>query len=74
MSGWLRIEKTGNKIAAFFKTNSDGDFKKTGEYKLEWLNGKLQLGLTVFAAFSGDGPKMKPDMKANFSQLKISKP
>jgi hypothetical protein len=74
MSGWLRIEKTGNKIAAFFKTDNDGDFKKTGEYKLEWLTGKLQLGLTVFAAFSGDGPKMKPDMKANFSQLKISKP
>jgi hypothetical protein len=74
MSGWLRIEKTGNKIVAFFKPGNAGDFKKTGEYKLEWLNGKLQLGLTVFAAFSGDGPKMKPDMKANFSQLKINKP
>lgn len=74
MSGWLRIEKTGNKIVAFFKPDYAGDFKKTGEYKLEWLTGKLQLGLTVFAAFSGDGPKMKPDMKANFSQLKIIKP
>ena len=74
MSGWLRIEKTGNKIVAFFKTNNGSDFKKVGEYKLEWLHGKLQLGLTVFATFSGDGPKMKPDMKANFSQLKISKP
>ena len=28
MSGWLRIEKTGNKIAAFFKTDNDGDLKK----------------------------------------------
>ncbi len=74
MSGWLRIEKAGDKIVAFFKTDNGRDFKKVGEYKLEWLNGKLQLGLTVFAAFSGDGPKMKPDMKANFSQLKISKP
>jgi len=74
MSGWLRIEKAGDRIVAFFKTDNDNDFKKIGEYKLEWLNGKLQLGLTVFASFSGDGPKMKPDMKANFSQLKISKP
>ena len=73
MSGWLRIEKTGTKIVAFFKDDNGGDFKKIGEYKLDWLNGKLQLGLTVFATFSGDGPKMKPDMKANFSQLKISK-
>ena len=74
MSGWLRIEKAGDKIVAFFKTDNGSDFKRVGEYKLGWLNGKLQLGLTVFAAFSGDGPKMKPDMKANFSQLKISKP
>ena len=74
MSGWLRVEKAGDKIAAFFKNDTDRDFKKVGEYKLEWLNGKLQLGLTVFAAFSGNGPKMKPDMKAVFSQLKINKP
>jgi hypothetical protein len=74
MSGWLRIEKTGNKIVAFFKSDNESEFKKIGEYKLEWLNGKVQVGLTAFAAFSGDGPKMRPDIKANFSQLKISKP
>ena len=74
MSGWLKIEKAGNRILAFFKVDNDADFKKVGEYELEWLNGKVQLGLTVFASFSGDGPKMKPDMKANFSQVKISKP
>jgi hypothetical protein len=73
MEGWLRIEKSGNKVVAFFKKDNN-DFKKIGEYKLDWLNGKVQLGLAVFAAFSGDGPKMRPDMKANFSQLKISKP
>ena len=74
MSGWLRIEKTGNRIIAFFKTDSVSAFKKIGEYKLDWLNGKVQLGLTVFASFSGDGPKMRPDMKADFSQLNIQKP
>ncbi len=74
MSGWLRIEKTGNRIIAFFKTDSVSAFKKIGAYKLDWLNGKVQLGLTVFASFSGNGPKMRPDMKADFSQLNIQKP
>jgi hypothetical protein len=74
MRGWLRIEKTGNKIVAFFKTGNDGDFNKVGEYDLGWLSAKVQVGLAVFAAFSGDGPKMKPDLKAEFSQLKINKP
>ena len=73
MKGWLRIEKRSNKVVAFFKTDGESDFNKMGEYTSEWLNGKFQLGLAVFAAFSGDGPKMKPDLKASFSQLKIIK-
>ena len=28
MSGWLRIEKTGKKIVAFFKTDNESDYKK----------------------------------------------
>jgi hypothetical protein len=71
MQGWMRIEKAGNKVIAFYKENDEADFKKIGEYNLDWLNGKVQIGLAVFAAFSGDGPKMKPDMKVQFSQLKI---
>jgi len=71
MNGWMRIEKSGKKITAFFKDDDGSDYKKTGEYNLEWLSGKLQFGLAVFAAFAGDGPKMKPDMKVMFSQLKI---
>ena len=74
MSGWLRIEKTRDKIVALFKSDTDSDFNKLGEYKPEWLKREVQLGLTVFAAFSGDGPKMKPDVKANFSQFKIKQP
>src|SRR4029078_11297401 len=73
MKGWLRIEKRSNKVVALFKTDGESDFNKMGEYTSEWLNGKFQLGLAVFAAFSGDGPKMKPDLKASFSQLKIIK-
>jgi len=71
MQGWMRLEKTGKKITAFYKDDASADYKKVGEYSLEWLNGKVQMGFAVFAAFSGDGPKMKPDMKVQFSQLKI---
>jgi len=74
MKGWVRIEKRNNKVTAFFKADGESDFNKIGEYTSEWLNGKVQLGLAVFAAFSGDGPKMKPDLKAGFSQLTIIKP
>ncbi len=71
MKGWLWMEKSGIKIIAFFKEENENDYKKIGEYNLDWLNGKVQFGLETFAAFAGDGPKMKPDMKAIFSQLKI---
>jgi hypothetical protein len=72
MEGWIRMEKTGKKIVAYFKEKDDDAFKKAGEYDLEWLGNKLQVGLAAFAAFAGDGPKMKPDMKVMFSELKIS--
>lgn len=73
MQGWMQIEKTGKKITAFYKEDGAADYKKIGEYDLDWLNGKVQLGLAAFAAFSGDGPKMKPDIRVRFSQLKIEK-
>ncbi len=71
MNGWMRIEKTGNRVVAYFKEDNTAAYKRAGEYNLEWLRGNVQIGLAVFAAFSGDGPKMKPDIKANFSQIKI---
>ena len=71
MKGWMRIEKAGKKVIAYFKDDDSSDYKKAGEYNLDWLDGKVQVGLAVFAAFSGDGPKMKPDIKANFVQVKI---
>jgi len=73
MKGWLRIEKRGDKAVAFFKPDGEDNFSKIGEYTSEWLTGKVQVGFAVFAAFSGDGPKMKPDLKASFSPIKIIK-
>jgi hypothetical protein len=71
MNGWLRLEKSGKKIVAFFKEENETDYKKIGEYNLDWLNNKVQVGLATFAAFAGDEPKMKQDLKAVFCQLRI---
>ena len=71
MNGWLRLEKKGNKLIALYKSKSDNDYKKIGEYLGDWLNSEIQIGLAVYAGFPGDGPKMKPDMKAELTQLKI---
>ena len=71
MSGWLRIEKMGSTIAAFYKSDEHSAWEKYGEYDIGWLKGNLQIGLMVFANFPGEGPKAKPDIRAAFSQLKI---
>ena len=71
MHGWLRLEKKGNKIVAFHKSEINNEYKKIGEFANDWLNSAIQIGLAVYAGFPGDGPKMKPDMKAEFTQLKI---
>ena len=71
MNGWLRMEKKGNKLIAFYRSAPDNEYKKIGEYVSEWLNLEIQIGLASYTGFPGDGPKMKPDMKAGFTQLKI---
>ncbi|TMI86818.1 MAG: hypothetical protein E6H08_20275 [Bacteroidetes bacterium] len=71
MNSWLRLEKKGNKLIAFYKSVSDNEDKKIGEYSGDWLNSEIQIGFAVYAGFPGDGPKMKPDMKAEFTGIKI---
>jgi len=71
MNGWLRLEKKGNKLIALYRSGIDKEYKKIGEYISEWLNSEIQIGLAAYAGFPGDGPKMKPDMKAELTQLKI---
>ena len=71
MNGWLKIEKQGKKISAFFKPGNADSWEKISEYEVDWLKGKLQVGLSVFASFASQGPKASPDMKAGFSNLKI---
>jgi hypothetical protein len=67
----LRLEKKGNKVIAFYRSVADNEYKKIGEYSTDWLNSEIQIGLAVYAGFPGDGPKMKPDMKAELTQLRI---
>ena len=71
MNSWLKMERKGNTITAFFKEAATSDWVRMGTYELSWLQNRMQLGLAVFARFPGDGPKMQPDMKAMFSQFTI---
>jgi len=71
MNGWLRMEKKGNKLIASYKSEINSEYKKIGEFSNDWLNTQFQIGLAAYTGFPGDGPKMKPDMKAEFTQLKI---
>jgi len=71
MNGWLRLEKKGNKLITLYRSATDNEYRKIGEYSADWLNSEIQIGLAVYAGFPGDGPKMKPGMKAEFTQLKI---
>ncbi|HEV8273216.1 MAG TPA: carboxypeptidase-like regulatory domain-containing protein [Chitinophagaceae bacterium] len=71
MNGWLRLEKKGNKLIALYRSGIDKEYKKIGEYTNDWLNSETQIGLAAYAGFPGDGPKMKPDMKAAFILLEI---
>jgi hypothetical protein len=71
MKGWLRLEKKGSAITALYKGGNDSAWKKITTYQVNWQDDNLQAGLMVMARFAGSGPKMKPDIKATFTQLKI---
>ncbi|HKC36694.1 MAG TPA: carboxypeptidase-like regulatory domain-containing protein [Chitinophagaceae bacterium] len=71
MNGWLRLEKKGNKLIGLYRSVTDNEYKKIGEYTNDWLNTEIQIGLAAYAGFPGDGPKMKPDMKAEFTGIRI---
>jgi len=69
--GKMKLEKSGTKLIAFFKEGTGNDWKKIGEYEAPWLEQTVQVGMAVYARFAGDGPKMQPDLRAIFSDIKI---
>ena len=71
LNGFMRISKKGNKLTAYFKSEKDSGWAKAGEYEIGWLNKKLQVGLVISSHFSGQGPKMVPDIQAFFYQMKL---
>ena len=73
LNGFMRISKAGNKLTAYFKSEKDSAWAKAGEYEIGWLNKKLQVGLVIFSHFSGQGPKMVPDIQAFFYQMKLDR-
>jgi hypothetical protein len=70
-SGELKLVKSGSSLTAYFKPVNDTAWLKAGEFQVDWLSKKLQVGLAVFSHFPGQGPKMVPDLSAYFFRLKI---
>jgi hypothetical protein len=71
LTAWLRIEKRGKQISAFKKQSPGSAWEKINDYSFDWLSGELQVGFSVMARFTGDGPKQRPDMRVVFSEIKI---
>ena len=70
MSGWLKIERQGNQLIAYFREDNSGDWKKAGACTTT-LPSTVQYGLAVSAHFAGDAPKMQPDMQARFTHVSV---
>ena len=71
LTGWIKVEKTGNRLIIYKKANNNDAWSKADEYEAEWLKGTAQAGFSIFARFAGDGPKQHPDIKAVFSNIKM---
>ena len=72
LTGWIKVERTGNRLTIYKKSNDSDAWFKADEYEAEWLKGTAQAGFSIFARFAGDGPKQHPDIKAVFSNIKMN--
>jgi hypothetical protein len=72
LTAWLRVEKQKDRVLIYLKKEDNGDWEKLNEFRADWLKGDLQVGFSVMARFTGDGPKQRPDIKAEFSHILIT--
>ncbi len=70
--GWLRMERRGKKVSVYRREDGDSSWTKVDDYEPDWLKGSVQVGFSIMARFAGDGPKQKPDMRAVFSNIRIT--
>jgi len=71
LTGWLRMEKRGNRLTVYKRKSEIENWVKTGDYEFDWLKTEMQVGFTVMARFAGTGPKQRPDMETVFSNFKL---
>ncbi|MEP7374055.1 MAG: DUF1349 domain-containing protein [Chitinophagaceae bacterium] len=68
---WLKLVKEGTAVSAYKRSAELGDWKLIRVFEIA-RDKKYQVGLIGIAHFSGNGPKMHPDIKGVFSDIKIS--
>jgi CarboxypepD_reg-like domain len=71
--GLMKLERKGNTITAFFRKDSLARWQKINSYQMNLKADSLEVGMMVMARFAGNGPNMKPDMKAIFTGFSIKK-
>jgi hypothetical protein len=71
MNGWLRVQRIGNRLDIYRRSNERDAWLQVDSYKPGWLNRPLQVGFSVMARFAGDAPKQHPDIRAVFSDIKF---
>ena len=67
------MEKKGNRISAWFRKDETIEWKEAGDAEAPWMNKAVEAGTAVCAGFTGQGPKMHPDMKVYFSPINFIK-
>jgi hypothetical protein len=68
---WLKIERKGSDVIVSKKLPAEGLWQVIKTYSANWSNPRLQAGLCSSVRFPGDAPKMRPDIRAVYSNIKI---
>lgn len=69
---WLKLEKKGTVIRAYKKIKESDKWELIKAYENDEATFVYQVGLTGFAHFPGNGPKMHPDSRGVFTNIKIT--
>jgi hypothetical protein len=68
-SKFLKLVKDGTHISLLVRKEPTDDWQNLAGYEMD--ADEVQVGVICFAHFTGSAPKMHPDIKGTFSEIKI---
>ncbi|WP_164851190.1 hypothetical protein [Larkinella soli] len=69
---WLRIERRGNEFRFLTRKEGAGDWTLVRSIRRDNWPETVQAGLAAYADFTGNGPKMYPDLQVKFSRTLLT--